>query len=307
MDSVLAQTFQSFEILVVDGGSSPDTLATLKNLDRPKTQVFFREGRHLVGDNRNFGISQAAGKYICCLDADDLLKPTYLEKALFLLETQDFDLVSTTIRSFGDKSEIFHLERFPTLANMLAGNHVSTCAVFRKRLWQQAGGFQDTGIGGNYFYEDWRLWVRFSALGARVANIVDESLFLYRIHSSQSLSNQDQGVPAMDRQREAVREFNQDVIDAAALSRSEENRQLKVKMLDGFVNLEGGLESGARPGDGATILIAMPFFLIGGAERLMSEILAHLASRGFRIVLVTTEYVSHALALVRHGAARHRV
>jgi glycosyltransferase involved in cell wall biosynthesis/SAM-dependent methyltransferase len=290
VDSVLAQTFRNFEILVVDGGSSADSLATLRELNRPQTQVYFREGgRHLVGDNRNFGVSRARGKYVCCLDADDLIRPTYLEKALFLLETQGYDLVSTAIRSFGDKSEIFHLERFPALADMLAGNQVSTCAVFRKDLWVQAGGFQDTGIGGNYFYEDWRLWVRFSALGARFANIVDECLFLYRVHSSYSLSNQNQGVPAMDRQREAVREFNQDVIDDEALSRSEENRRLKVRMQDGFVNLKRGWPAAAT--DKATILIAMPFLIIGGAERLLSEIVAHLGSRGFRIVLVTTEYI----------------
>lgn len=289
VDSVLAQTFQDFEILVIDGGSAPESVATLKALSRPRMQVHYREGRHLVGDNRNFGISQARGKYVCCLDADDLIRPTYFEKALFLLETQDYDLVSTTIRSFGDKSEIFHLERFPGLAEMLAGNHVSTCAVFRKELWTRAGGFQDTGIGGDYFYEDWRLWVRFSALGARFANIVDESLFLYRVHSCHSLSNQNQGVPSMDRQREAVREFNQDVITDEALRRSEENRGLKVRMQDGLVNLRKGWPSAGA--DEITILIAMPFFIVGGAERLLSEIAAHLGSHGFRVILVTTEYV----------------
>jgi glycosyltransferase involved in cell wall biosynthesis/SAM-dependent methyltransferase len=288
VDSVLAQTFQNFEILVIDGGSAADTVATLKELSRPQTQVYFREGRHLVGDNRNFGIARARGKYICCLDADDLIRPTYLEKALFLLETQGYDLASTTIRSFGDKSEIFHLERYPTLADMLAGNHVSTCAVFRRALWEQAGGFQDTGIGSEYFYEDWRLWVRFAALGARIANIVEEPLFLYRVHSSESLSRQTQ-LPTMDRQREAVAAFNQDVITAEALDRSEENRRLKIRMEDGFVNLRSGWPAPAGPE--VTILLAMPFLLVGGAERLLSEIAAHLRGHGFRILLVTTEYV----------------
>lgn len=286
IDSVLAQTFRNFEILVVDGGSSPDTLEILKRLERPQTQVFFREGRHLVGDNRNFGISRARGKYVCCLDADDLIRPTYLEKALFLLETQDFDLVSTTIRSFGDKSEIYHLERFPALVDMLAANHVSTCAVFRKRLWERAGGFQDSGIGSDYFYEDWRLWLRFAAQGARIANIVDEPLFLYRVHSTHSLSRQNQELPDMDRQRQAVVAFNQDVIDDEALQRSEENRRLKVRMQDGFVNLANGWPATDEP----TILLALPFLLVGGAERLLSEVSIHLRGRGFRLVVVTTEY-----------------
>jgi glycosyltransferase involved in cell wall biosynthesis/SAM-dependent methyltransferase len=289
VDSILAQTFQDFEILVIDGGSNAESVAALKDFERPKTRVWFREGRHLVGDNRNFGISQAKGKYVCCLDADDMVKPTYLEKALFLLETQDYDLVSTSIRSFGDKSEIYHLERFPALADMLQGNHVSTCAVFRKDFWTRAGGFQDVGIGSDYFYEDWRLWVRFAALGARFANIVEEPLFLYRIHSSQSLSNQNQGIPTMDRQREAMLEFNRDVITDEAFRLSEENRQLKIRMQDSLINLKNGWST--APTEGTTILIVMPFFIIGGAERLISEIAAFLGTREFRIVLVTTEYV----------------
>ncbi len=287
VDSVLAQTFRNFEILVIDGGSSPESLALLRSLERPQTQIFYREGRHLVGDNRNFGISRARGKYVCCLDADDLIRPTYLEKALFLLETQDYDLVSTTIRSFGDKSEIYHLERFPALADMLTANHVSTCAVFRKRLWERAGGFQDTGVGSDYFYEDWRLWLRFAALGARIANIVDEPLFLYRVHSKHSLSRQNQELPDMDRQRQAIVAFNQDVIGDEALRRSEENRSLRVGMQDGFVNLAGGRQGATNE---TTILIALPFLLVGGAERLLSEISVHLRGQGFRIVVVTTEY-----------------
>ena len=290
VDSVLAQTFQDFEILVVDGGSSSaDSLAALKALDRPKTRVWFREGRHLVGDNRNFGISRAQGKYVCCLDADDMIKPTYLEKALFLLETQGFDLVSTSIRCFGEKSDVYHMERFPVLADMLQGNHVSTCAVFRRELWTRAGGFQDAGIGCDYFYEDWRLWVRFAALGARIANIVDEPLFLYRVHSSQSLSSQDKVVPAMERQREAVIAFNRDVLTEEALLRSEENRRIRIQMADGFLNLRNG--QAPPPAGVVTILIAMPFLVIGGAERLISEVATYLSAHGFRIVVVTTEYV----------------
>jgi glycosyltransferase involved in cell wall biosynthesis len=216
-----------------------------------------------------------------------MIKPTYLEKALFLLETQDYDVVSTSIRCFGDRSEIYHLERFPVLADMLQGNHVSTCAVFRKDLWARTEGYQDNGIGADYIYEDWRLWVRFAALGARFANIVEEPLFLYRIHSSHSLSNQNQGVPSMDRQREAVIDLNRDVIDDEALRSSEENRRIKIRMEDGFINLKAGQACPDQP----TILLAMPFLIVGGAERLISEVAVYLRARGFRLVLVTTEYV----------------
>jgi glycosyltransferase involved in cell wall biosynthesis len=291
IDSVLAQTFQDFEIIVIDGGSSPASVAALRALERPKTSVYFREGRHLVGDDRNFGIAQARGKYVCCLDADDMLRPTYLETALFLLETQGYDLVSTSIQCFGDRREIHLVQRFPALADMLQANQVSTCAVFRKDLWARAGGFQDTGVGPDYFYEDWRLWIRFAALGARVANIVEKPLLLHRVHSSESLSNRDQPVPSIDRQREAMLEFNKDVITDDTIRASEDNRRRLVRIEDGLVNLR---RAWAAAVDEPTILIAVPFLIVGGADRLLNEVVGHLAGRGFRFVIVTTVDVDAA-------------
>ena len=62
---------------MVDGGSTdPETVETMRQLAAgppPRTRVLLREdGRHLVGDNRNFGIEHARGRYVVCLDADDL-------------------------------------------------------------------------------------------------------------------------------------------------------------------------------------------------------------------------------------------
>ena len=58
-------------------------------------------GPHRPGANRNFGISQARGRYICCLDADDMLAPTYIEKAVFLLERHGYDAVSSAMELVG--------------------------------------------------------------------------------------------------------------------------------------------------------------------------------------------------------------
>src|SRR5439155_6444419 len=168
IDSVLGQTFRGFEVIVVDGGSTDgETLATLHSLKRPQTKIYYREGRHLVGDNRNFGIQQAAGKYICCLDADDKLRPTYLEKALFLLENYHFDIVSPAVQLFGSADKVFEVATRPTLEQMTVWNQISTVALFPKNLWQLAGGYHDWGLGKDHVSEDWDFWVRMLALGAR--------------------------------------------------------------------------------------------------------------------------------------------
>ncbi len=287
IDSVLAQTFHDLEILVVDGGSDAETVGILRELRRPRTQIFYREGRHLVGDNRNYGIERARGRYICCLDADDMLRPTYLAKALYLLEQHAFDVVSTAVQAFGDRSDVYRLKRFPTLADMVEENQLATCAVFRRTLWEAAGGYQDAGTGANYYYEDWRLWIRFAALGARLANLVDEPLLLYRVHSDYSLSRQNRTVPDIPRQRAAILEFNRDVLpsDLSSAGGGPSALRADAGQTEGWLLRWQGRRTG-QP----TVILAIPFLIVGGAERLLSAVARHLATRDYRLIIVTTEY-----------------
>ena len=78
LESVLVQTFEDFEILVVDDGSKDDSLQYAKSVDSPKVRVFHQENQG-VSVARNVGIENAKGEYIAFLDADDVWHPNYLE------------------------------------------------------------------------------------------------------------------------------------------------------------------------------------------------------------------------------------
>jgi glycosyltransferase involved in cell wall biosynthesis len=286
VDSILAQTFGDLEILVVDGGSTDgETREVLTRLGRPKTEIFLREGRFLVGDNRNYGIARARGKYIACLDADDRIRSTFLEKALFLLETQGYDMVSTALESCGSENRVYSVTRYPSLADIVHSNQVPNCVVFRRELWEASGGFVDSGLGTEYIHEDWRLWMRFAALGARIANLVEEPLFLYRVHRA-SLSHMAGNRPIASH-REAIIEVNRDLLTPEAYQRSEAERSLRVRIDEPLLNLR------ARDprDDRRTVLFAVPFLIVGGAERLLGLIAAELAHRGYRLIVISTVYV----------------
>ncbi len=285
IDSVLRQTFQNLEVIVVDGGSTDGTTrAILQKTKRERVRVFLREGRHLVGNNRNFGIERARGRYICCLDADDQLSETYLETALYLLERHRFDVVSTSIQQFGDEHRTFDVAQRPTIEQMLEGNHIPTVAVFRRELWERAGGIHDFGLGAEHIYEDWCFWVRLCGLGARVHNIVESPQFLYRVHSDGSLSKQHGAVPPMEVQRARIRAYNDDLLreENRALFRAQNERTL--------INPEAfeTLRDVKQKAGAGTLLITMPFLTVGGAEALMSSWCAHLAQAGWRLILLTT-------------------
>jgi glycosyltransferase involved in cell wall biosynthesis/SAM-dependent methyltransferase len=284
VESVLSQTFQDFEIIVVDGGSTDaETLSVIRSLQKPKTRVYEREGRHLAGDNRNFGIRQSRGKYICCLDADDRLKPTYLEKALFLLEAYNYDIVSPSIECFGASDLKFEVPLEVSLEQVTKSNQISTVAVFSKDLWTKAGGYHDWGLGKDHVPEDWDLWVRMMALGARAIN-VSEALMLYRKHQSATLSSQSEA-PSFEMQAARIRDFNQEYLSRRNHRLSEKRNAAIFKADDPFKNLmDRSLREPRKP----AVLFALPFVITGGADTVLLGVAEHLAKNGFALSVITT-------------------
>lgn len=288
IESVLNQTLKEVEIIVVDGGSTDEiTLSILADLKYPRTKVYLREGRHLVGDNRNFGIKHATGRYICCLDADDTIDLTYLEKAVFLLETYAYDVVSTSIQFMGAKTGNVGILQFPDLALMTEGNHVLTCAVFRRMFWEISGGYFDTGIGSTHVAEDWDFWLRLAALGVRIRNIADESLFNYRVHPSGSLSSS-HDVKPLSEQRAEILNRNAALLTPAAfnISKNQRTRQLKTNPTE--TAIAKLVSSRCQLNPNKKILIAIPYFLVGGAERLLAGLSKYLLQNGWSVHIIST-------------------
>jgi glycosyltransferase involved in cell wall biosynthesis len=177
VESVLRQTRQDFEILVVnDGSTDAATNALLASYERPRTRVLSTENRGLARA-RNLALEHAAGEYVCALDADDLLEPRFLEQTVGALE-QDPSLTfaSCWLRTFGDEDWEWRQDRCD-LAAVLAEDTVLTAAPVRRQAVLAAGGY-DPGMPAPG-YEDWDLWITLLERGARGA-IVPEVLFRYR-------------------------------------------------------------------------------------------------------------------------------
>jgi len=91
---VQAQTFQDLEIILVDDGSTDNTLDLIKDID-PRLKIF-RQQRQGASAARNTGIRKSSGKYIAMLDSDDEWYPLYLEACIVFLESHpDEDVVQT--------------------------------------------------------------------------------------------------------------------------------------------------------------------------------------------------------------------
>ena len=108
IQSVVAQTVQDFEILVVDDGSTDvHTANLLASASWPRTQVF-RTPNGGVARARNTLIQRSSARFLCALDADDKLHPQYFEKALAAFEVApDLTFVSTRLQMFGEQALVF--------------------------------------------------------------------------------------------------------------------------------------------------------------------------------------------------------
>ncbi len=177
IDSVLQQTWRNVEIIVVDDGSdASETIDILNGLKKTRTTVI-RQKNGKLPKARNTGIRAAKGKFICCLDADDKLRPTYLEKCVRRMENDGLDICGSLQQNFGDNESILDPGPF-RLQRLFRENCLIVSSVFSRSLWEQIGGYDESMIHG---FEDWEFWLRAAKAGARAATI-KEPLFLYRKH-----------------------------------------------------------------------------------------------------------------------------
>ncbi len=193
IDSVLGQTLADVEIIVIEGGSTDgETPQIVRNLNRPKTRVLVRGQANACRRQSLMRVSRLPGElYLLprcgCHPPSDLFGKSYLSVG-GAFPTMWFRLAFNLAVLDQEPSTVLET---PNLKDMTYGNHVTTCAVFRRHLWEKVGGFFDTGKGQDHVAEDWDFWLRCVAVGARVRNITGEYLFNYTVHDAGSLSSTD--------------------------------------------------------------------------------------------------------------------
>jgi len=281
IDSILSQTWNDLEIVVVDDGSDDqETKNIIESIDDPRIQIVKQKNLKLPAA-RNRGILNSKGKYICCLDADDKLEPTYIEKCLFKIETGHLDVCGCWQKNFENENRILKPPVF-ALETLLKSNCMINAAVYRRTLWETVGGYDEKMTDG---YEDWDFWIRVAGKGA-TAEIIPEPLFLYRKHGRSMI---DHSIEKHDKIYQYIKRKNAHLYqklhtrDASCINKSV-NRKINLKNLirHEMVNVEK-----------IDVIIAMPFIEVGGAERITSHICKALTKRGFRFSVVTTEETSH--------------
>lgn len=185
IESVLAQTYRDFEIIVVDDGSSDDTPSIARQFGAAIRYI--RQPNRGLSAARNTAIKHACGAVIALLDSDDLWDPEFLEKMMRLLNNHpEVAGVYCGFQYINSQGEIVGRPSLKTVSPELfyatmidEGNWLAPCGViFRKRLTESAGLFDESLQA----VEDWDMWIRLSEHQPFIG--LPEALVKYRRHET---------------------------------------------------------------------------------------------------------------------------
>lgn len=168
LESVFAQTFQDYEVIVVDDGSTDETSSIVQGFG-PRVRFVAQENKG-PAVARNHGISLAKGAWISFLDSDDLWLPDKLEKQTrFALDHPEYGLITTEASSFDEsgvlaprmKARVYNIRNGLVVRDLLFGNWVQTSGVMvRRECFEKVGKFhEERGLRGT----DWILWMQIAA------------------------------------------------------------------------------------------------------------------------------------------------
>lgn len=190
VDSVLASTYRPIEVVVVDDGSTDNSLQIAQNLAVAHPEVcVFTQPNAGVSAARNHAIREARGEYILPLDADDRISATYIGHAVSAM-VEGVRIVGCRAEFFGARQGEWRLPAFSH--ELLARkNMIHACSLFRRADWQQVGGFCEQEI----YREDWSFWLSLIELGGTYVRLDEVGLY-YRVQagSRRSLAKQQKRV-----------------------------------------------------------------------------------------------------------------
>lgn len=167
LSSVLTQSFQQFEVIVVDNHSTDNTDDVIKSFNDPRISLLKIQNEGVIAKSRNLGIKKSSGNYIAFLDSDDYWAREKLARVFKVLEYDaQVGLICHDEYAVRNSSTI-RRQRYGPLQNdmyrflLLSGCHLSTSAtVARKELLISVNGFSEDPLFAGV--EDYDLWLRLS-------------------------------------------------------------------------------------------------------------------------------------------------
>ncbi len=182
IESILAQTYADFELIIINDGSTDESSAIIKSYSDPRIRLFEQANRGLV-PSLNRALSAAKGVYLARHDADDISHPDRFMKQIEYLESNPrIAIVGSSIQVMNTQGTILH-EHHVLLNNAELKHELLIRSPFAHgSVMIRAEALKRTGSYDSHYWpaEDYELWIRLGSVG-KFHNL-DECLYRYREH-----------------------------------------------------------------------------------------------------------------------------
>ena len=171
VNSILNQTFPNFELLIIDDGSKDEeSLKELEKIEKldSRIKVFHKQNEGLAA-TRDYGAKKASksSKYLCFIDDDDLIEPTYLECLYFSLITNP-KASWTYTDSVGFEGQEYLWNKYFDSNKLKKQNDLVASSLIRKEDFEAVNGYELREKAVN---EDWKFWVNLIAKGKFILHV----------------------------------------------------------------------------------------------------------------------------------------
>ncbi|MBD2078129.1 glycosyltransferase [Phormidium sp. FACHB-592] len=182
LSSIQACLDPVYEVIIVNDGSNDPLTVNLLGYLKDQGYFVLDQNNQGLAHARNNGIAKASGRYILPLDADNKIRPDYILKGIEVLDQNpDIGVVYGKPEWFGEGERSWQLPEKFDVTQLVLGNYIDACAVYRKALWEDCGGYDPCmPIAG---LEDWDLWLSAVERGWKF-RYIPEVLYDYRVRAN---------------------------------------------------------------------------------------------------------------------------
>jgi glycosyltransferase involved in cell wall biosynthesis len=205
--SVIAQTYNIWELIIVNNYSEDNTAEIVQSFKNQKIRLINFHNNGIIAASRNEGIKNSTGDFIAFLDSDDIWFPEKLEKQIKLFKRHpDLMLIGTNGFFFpGKNKKILKInsDLELSLKKLLLENKILNSSAVIRKIAVDSTGYLDESLE-LCAIEDYDYWLRILNNFDNSALVLKKQLFLYRIHNTNISGN--------ETQRDYIKEFNQVII-----------------------------------------------------------------------------------------------
>jgi glycosyltransferase involved in cell wall biosynthesis len=189
IESVLAQTYENFELIIVDDGSTDHTREIIERYSDPRIIKIFSDLNRSLIPTRNHITSIAKGKYLALLDADDRALPERLQKQVDFLESGVADLCGADHWTLNQKNGSLKLSKQRHSDSDIKALLTICSPLCNPSVMGRLEIFQKFPYASKHLHaEDYSLWTEIALAGYKFANL-RQKLLIYRQHPTQTSIN----------------------------------------------------------------------------------------------------------------------